>query len=57
MSQLAKQILKKAKEEKATFVDLGNCGLDGYLPDELFDEYYIENLEKLNLGTSESDSI
>jgi len=27
MSQLAKEILKKAKEEKAIFVDLGNCGL------------------------------
>jgi len=50
MSELAKEILKKAKEEKATFVDLGNCGLDGYLPDELFDEYFIENLEGLSLG-------
>ena len=31
-------------------MDLGNCGLDGYLPDELFDDYFIENLEGLSLG-------
>ena len=49
-NQLAKGILKKAKEDKATLVDLGNCGLDGYLPNELFDEYFIENLEVLSLG-------
>ena len=50
MSQLAIEILKKAKKEKATFVDLGNCGLTRYLPDELFDDYFIENLEELSLG-------
>ena len=49
MSQLAKEILKKAKEEKATFVDLGNCWLES-LPDDLFNEYFIENLIGLNLG-------
>ena len=50
MSELAKRILKNAKEEKATFVDLGNCGLDGYLSDELFDEHFIKNLEDLSLS-------
>jgi len=49
-NRIAFKVLKKAKKEKSTFVDLGNCGIDRYLPEELFDEYFVENLEGLSLG-------
>jgi len=49
MSKLAIEILTNAKKEKVTFIDLGNCGLNK-LPSELFDDYFIENLQGISLG-------
>ncbi len=50
MSQLAKQLIAVAKYHKLKYLDLGNCGLNGELPEELFDQYFVENLQWLSLG-------
>lgn len=55
MNQLAFDILTKAKDNKETFIDLGCCGLEDNLPDELFDNYFLANLSGLNLGDYYSD--
>ena len=49
MSELALKLIAENKKTKAPFLDLGNCGLVNYLPDELFD---CDWLEELNLGQS-----
>jgi len=48
--QYASELIEKAKSERSKALDIGNCGLNGTLPDELFDPYFIENLEWLSLG-------
>jgi internalin A len=47
MSELALKLIAENKITKDPFLDLGNCGLVGRLPDELFDCVW---LKKLNLG-------
>ncbi len=47
MSKLALQLIAENKKTKNPFLDLGNCGLKNYLPDELLDCVW---LEALNLG-------
>ncbi len=47
MSELALKLIAENKETKATFLDLGKCGLVNYLPDELGDCVWLEGL---NLG-------
>src|SRR3712207_2133103 len=47
MSKLALKLIREAKEKKATFLDLGNCGLTEIIPEEVFE---LECLEELNLG-------
>jgi len=49
-SQYVIELIEKAKSEKSKILDLGNCSLNGTLPNELFDPYFIENLEWLSLG-------
>lgn len=46
MSELALKLIRKIKEERATFIDLRNCGLTE-IPQELFE---LEWLEEVNLG-------
>jgi internalin A len=46
MSELALKLIREAKEQRLTFLDLECCGLTE-LPDELFE---LEWLEQLNLG-------
>jgi internalin A len=48
MSELALQLIAENKRTKDTFLDLGNCGLENELPDELFDCTWLEGL---NLGS------
>ncbi|MDI9869056.1 hypothetical protein, partial [Flectobacillus roseus] len=47
MSELALQLIAENKKTKNPFLDLGNCGLENYLPDELLDCVWLEHL---NLG-------
>jgi internalin A len=47
MSELALKLIAENKKTKAPFLDLGNCGLVNYLPEELGDCVW---LERLNLG-------
>jgi internalin A len=37
MSKLALKLIAENKKTKAPFLDLGKCGLENYLPDELWD--------------------
>lgn len=43
MSELALKLIKEAKEQRLTRLDLGNCGLTE-LPDELFELVWLEEL-------------
>lgn len=52
MSILALLLIAENKITKAPFLDLGNCGLVNYLPEELLDCVW---LEELNLGSSYFD--
>ena len=47
MSELALQLIAKAKKEKAKVLDLGKCGLTR-LPDELFELEWLEKLYVCN---------
>ncbi|MFN3851055.1 MAG: COR domain-containing protein [Spirosomataceae bacterium] len=47
MSKLALKLIEENKRTRNPFLDLGYCGIKNYLPDELFDCYWIE---KLSLG-------
>ena len=49
MSELALRLIEKNKKTKDTFLDLGRCGLENYLPEELLDCVW---LERLNLGST-----
>ena len=44
MSELALQLIAENKRTKATFLDLGNCGLENELPVELFECVWLEGL-------------
>src|SRR4051812_26969798 len=44
MSELALQLIAENKRTKATFLDLGNCGLENELPEELFECVWLEGL-------------
>ena len=46
MSELALKLIREAKENRTTSLDLGNCGLTE-LPEELFELTWLEEL-KLN---------
>jgi hypothetical protein len=48
MTPLVNEIIKKAYDEKAEFLDLGNCGLIS-IPDEI--KILSPFLRKLNFGT------
>ncbi|MEA5402281.1 leucine-rich repeat domain-containing protein [Arcicella sp. DC2W] len=48
MSELALQLIAENKKTKSPFLDLGNCGLEYYLPNELLDCVW---LKQLNLGS------
>ena len=54
MSILALELIAENKKTKNPFLDLGNCGLVNYLPDELFDCVW---LQRLNLGVYYRDEI
>lgn len=43
MSELALKLIREAKENRSTHLDLGNCGLTE-LPDELFELTWLEEL-------------
>ncbi len=43
MSELALQLIREAKEQRLTRLDLGNCGLTT-LPEELFELEWLEEL-------------
>ena len=47
MSELALRLIAENKITKAPFLDLGNCGLVNYLPEELLDCVWLTGL---NLG-------
>ncbi len=53
MSELALQLIEENKRTKETFLDLGNCGLENELPEELFGCVW---LEELNLTSSYYDA-
>lgn len=48
MSEMALELIRKAKAEGAKFLDLGNCGIVGALPDEVGE---LEELEELYLSS------
>lgn len=48
MSELALQLIEENKRTKNPFLDLGTCGLENHLPEELYD--CSQWLKELNLG-------
>jgi internalin A len=54
MSELALKLIAENKITEDPFLDLGNCGLVNYLPDELSDCVW---LERLNLGAYYYDKV
>jgi hypothetical protein len=47
MSELALQLIAENKLTRNPFLDLGNCGLKNYLPEEILECTW---LQRLNLG-------
>jgi len=44
MSELALQLIRKEKKERTGKLDLGNCGLRDFWPEELFELTWLEEL-------------
>ena len=44
MSELARKLIQENKKTKVKFLDLGNCGIDGAIPEEIGDCFWVEEL-------------
>ncbi len=52
MSELALARIAECKRTRSPWLDLGNCGLEGYIPEKVQE---LEWLERINLGTGRLD--